>query len=138
MLPVESPTGPPPTSGGSRPTADTASPVRTVVIGLLLGLISAAAGITVGAITLPSSDELQRMAVEEIGLDPGLLDHRLIAPIVDELSARVEDRLVAEARRSMVLAVTTSTLVAVGGLATVALGSRRRRAATRDDTRHML
>jgi hypothetical protein len=108
------------------------------VIGLLLGLISAAAGITVGAITLPTSDELQRTVVEEIGLDPGLLDHRLIAPIVDELSGRVEDRLVAEARRSMVLAVTTSTLVAVGGLATVALASRRRRSATtRDDTRHM-
>jgi hypothetical protein len=109
------------------------------VIGLLLGLISAAAGITVGAITLPTSDELQRTAVEEIGLDPGLLDNPLIAPIVDELTARVEDRLVGEARRSMVLAVTTSTLVAVGGLAAVALVSRRRRSATtRDDARHML
>lgn len=135
MPPAESPTRPPPTSGGPRPP----SPVRAVVIGLLLGLISAAAGITVGAITLPTSDELQRTAVEEIGLDPGLLDNPLIAPIVDELTARVEDRLVAEARRSMVLAVTTSTLVAVGGLAAVALVSRRRRSATtRDDARHML
>lgn len=139
MPPAESPSGPPPTSGGPRPTARPPSPVRAVVIGLLLGLISAAAGITVGAITLPTSDELQRTAVEEIGLDPGLLDNPLIAPIVDELTARVEDRLVAEARRSMVLAVTTSTLVAVGGLAAVALVSRRRRSATtRDDARHML
>jgi len=137
--PAESPSGPPPTSGGPRPTARPPSPVRAVVIGLLLGLISAAAGITVGAITLPTSDELQRTAVEEIGLDPGLLDNPLIAPIVDELTARVEDRLVGEARRSMVLAVTTSTLVAVGGLAAVALVSRRRRSATtRDDARHML
>lgn len=139
MPSAESPSGPPPTSGGPRPTARPPSPVRAVVIGLLLGLISAAAGITVGAITLPTSDELQRTAVEEIGLDPGLLDNPLIAPIVDELTARVEDRLVAEARRSMVLAVTTSTLVAVGGLAAVALVSRRRRSATtRDDARHML
>lgn len=139
MPPAESPSGPPPTSGGPRPTARPPSPVRAVVIGLLLGLISAAAGITVGAITLPTSDELQRTAVEEIGLDPGLLDNPLIAPIVDELTARVEDRLVGEARRSMVLAVTTSTLVAVGGLAAVALVSRRRRSATtRDDARHML
>jgi len=137
--PAESPTGPPPTSGGPHPTAGPLSPVRAVVIGLLLGLISAAAGITVGAITLPTSDELQRTAVEEIGLDPGLLDNPLIAPFVDELTERVEDRLVAEARRSMVLAVTTSTLVAVGGLAAVALVSRRRRSATtRDDARHML
>lgn len=139
MPPAESPTGPAPTSGGPRPTAGPLSPVRAVVIGLLLGMISAAAGITVGAITLPTSDEFQRAAVEEIGLDPGLLDNPLIAPFVDELTARVEDRLVAEARRSMVLAVTTSTLVAVGGLAAVALVSRRRRSATtRDDARHML
>lgn len=139
MPPAESPTGPPPTSGGPHPTAGPLSPVRAVVIGLLLGMISAAAGITVGAITLPPSDELQRAAVEEIGLDPGLLDNPLIAPFVDELTERVEDRLVAEARRSMVLAVTTSTLVAVGGLAAVALVSRRRRSATtRDDARHML
>lgn len=135
-----SPTDPPqptsPPTGASGAPAP--SPIRAVLVGLLIGLVSAGMGIVVGAVTLPTSDQLQRASVEEIGLDPGLLDNPLIAPIVDELSGRIQDRVVAEARRSVVLAVAASTMGAVGGVLIVMLASRRRRgASTRDDTCHM-
>ena len=130
------PPDPPSTSTSGAPAT---SPLRPVLVGILVGLVSAAAGIGVGAVTLPTSEQMQRATMEEIGLDPGLLDNPLIGPIVDEASGRIQDRLVDEARRSVALAVLATAVVAVGGVLLVALAARRRRAAwTRDDMRHML
>lgn len=100
--------------------------MRAVLVGLLIGVLSAASGIVVGAVTLPTTDELQRASVEELGLDPDVLDHPLVAPIVDEISSRVEDRVIDEARTSVVLAVASATMVAAAGVALVVAVSRRR------------
>lgn len=102
-------------------------PLRAVLIGLLIGFASATVGIAVGVATLPTSDELQRATLEEIGLDPGLLDNPLIGPIVDELTERVQDRALDEARQSLILAVAASATVAGGGVLIVVLATRRRR-----------
>lgn len=112
-----------------------APPIRAVLVGLLIGLVSATVGIVVGVTTLPTSDELQRATLEEIGLDPGLLDNPLIGPIVDELTERVQDRALDEARHSMILAVATSATVATGGVLIVALIVRRRRPGGRSPER---
>lgn len=117
---------------------DSPTPIRAVLVGLCIGLLSAAVGIAVGAATLPTSDDLQRASLEEIGLDPRLLDNPLIGPIIDELSQRVQDRVVDEARHSVVLAVGSSAGVAVGGVLIVMLAAqRRRRVLTHDDARRM-
>ena len=103
------------------------SPIRGVLVGLLIGLVSVGAGVAVGAVTLPTSEDLQRATVEELGLDPDVLDHPLLGPVLDDLSSRVERRVVDEARVSVVLAVGTAVGVAAVGVTLVAVGSWRRR-----------
>ncbi|HEY9558140.1 MAG TPA: hypothetical protein VIR58_15495 [Acidimicrobiales bacterium] len=102
-------------------------PRRALLAGLVIGLASAGAGAAAGAATLPSVEEVRRISAEELGVDPDVLDHPLVAPIVDAMSDRIEDRLVDEARRSVAVAVLSSATVAVGGVAAVALVDRRAR-----------
>lgn len=100
---------------------------RALLAGLVIGLASAGAGAAAGAASLPSVEELRRMSAEELGVDPDVLDHPLVAPIVDAMSERIEDRLMDEARRSVAVAVGSSAAVAVAGVAAVELLGRRQR-----------
>jgi hypothetical protein len=93
----------------------------------VIGLASALAGAAAGAASLPSVEEMRRMSAEELGVDPDLLEHPLVAPIVDAMTERVEDRLMDEARRSVAVAVGASAAVAVAGVATAELLGRRAR-----------
>ncbi len=129
MPPTDGPEPTTPAAAASNPPepyqAHAPPPIRAVLIGLLIGLVSAGAGIAVGAVTLPTSEEIQRATVEELGLDPDLLDHPLVEPMLDEVSDRAEDRVVDEARESVVAAVGTAVGVAAAGVALVALAARR-------------
>lgn len=100
---------------------------RALLAGLVIGLASAAAGAVAGAASLPSVEEMRRMSAEELGVDPDLLEHPLVAPIVDTMTERVEDRLMDEARRSVAVAVGASAAVAVAGVAIAELLDRRSR-----------
>ena len=60
-------------------------------------------------------------------MDPGLLDNPLVAPIVDAMTERVQDRLMDEARRSVAVAVGASTATAVAGVVVADLLDRRAR-----------
>lgn len=100
---------------------------RALLAGLVIGLASAGAGAVAGAASLPSVEEMRRMSAEELGLDPALLDHPLVAPIVDAMTERVQDRLMDEARRSVAVAVGASTATAVAGVAVAELLDRRAR-----------
>jgi len=130
--PLPPPPSPPPPSPPAAPRRQVCrSPRRGVLAGLAIGLASAGAGIVVGALTLPTTDELQRASVEELGLDPDVVDHPLVSPILDEVSARVQGRVVEEARGSVVWAVATAAAVSATGVALVA--GRRTRPSTGDD-----
>jgi hypothetical protein len=100
---------------------------RALLAGLLIGLASAGAGAAAGAASMPSVEEMRRMSVEEFGLDHRLLDNHLVAPIVDAMTERVQDRLMDEARRSVAIAVGASTVTAVGGVVVAELLDRRAR-----------
>lgn len=100
---------------------------RALLAGLVIGLASAGAGAAAGAATLPSAEDLRRMSAEELGVDPDLLDRPIVAPIVDAMTDRIEDRLVEEARRSVAVAVLSSAAMAVGGVTAVELLDRRSR-----------
>lgn len=97
-----------------------------VLLGLLVALVAITAGIGVGAATLPSSEDLQRASADELGVPPDLLDHPVMAPIVDKISARIQQRVVAEARGSVVAAVATASIVATAGVLGIAMAERRR------------
>lgn len=98
---------------------------RALLAGLVIGLASA--GAAAAAATLPSVEEMRRMSAEELGVDPVLLDHPLVAPIVDAMTERVEDRLMDEARRSVAVAVGASAGVSIAGVALAELLDRRSR-----------
>lgn len=100
---------------------------RALLAGLVIGLASAGAGAAAAAATLPSVEEMRRMSAEELGVDPVLLDHPLVAPIVDAMTERVEDRLMDEARRSVAVAVGASAGVSIAGVALAELLDRRSR-----------
>lgn len=100
---------------------------RAMLAGLAIGLASGAAGAAAGAATLPPVEDLRRMSAEELGVDPDLLDRRFVAPIVDAMTDRVEDRLMGEVRRSMAVAVASSAAVAVAGVAAAEVLDRRSR-----------
>lgn len=100
---------------------------RALLAGLLIGMASAGAGAVAGAASMPSVEEMRRMSVEELGMDPELLDLPLVAPIVDAMSERVQDRLMDEARRSVAVAVGASTATAVAGVVVAELLDRRSR-----------
>lgn len=104
-----------------------ASRRRGVLAGLLIGLASAGAGAVAGAASMPSVEEMRRISIEELGMDPGLLDNPLVAPIVDAMTERVQDRLMDEARRSVAVAVGASTATAVAGVVVADLLGRRSR-----------
>ncbi|HAS13560.1 MAG TPA: hypothetical protein DCS55_24125 [Acidimicrobiaceae bacterium] len=76
---------------------------------------------------MPSVEEIRRISIEELGMDPGLLDNPLVAPIVDAMTERVQDRLMDEARRSVAVAVGASTATAVAGVVVADLLDRRAR-----------
>lgn len=99
---------------------------RILLMGVVIGVASMLAGIAVGAATFPRGDELRRASVEEIGLDPDLLEHPLVAPVIDRMSQRIERRIIDEARTSMLLAVLTSAAVAVVGVVVLDQVGRRR------------
>jgi hypothetical protein len=100
---------------------------RALLSGLVIGLASAGAGALAGAASLPSVEEMRRMSAEELGVDPDLLEHPLVAPFVDTMTERIEDRLMDEARRSVAVAVGASAAVAVAGVAVSELLDRRSR-----------
>lgn len=86
-------------------------------------LVGIAAGIAAGwlAITLtrPSTDELQRAALDEIGLPTELESAPMIGPALDAYTDRVEARVVEESRPSAMVALAIGVTVAV--VATVAV-----------------
>jgi hypothetical protein len=102
---------------------------RTLLLGILLGiLISAIAGVTLVA-TLPSDDEIQKMSLEELGLDEVAQD-TFIGGIIEQFMApvqeRVRDRVVDDVYKSVALAAGLVVLVTAAGVVIISGDSRRR------------
>jgi hypothetical protein len=107
---------------------------RTLVMGLLLAVLSLAAGILVFRATIPSEDDIQRYSLEELAEDSPLLGMVLQEPLirtfveglVDTSTERVSDRILDESRDAMALGAGTMVLVTVAGVAVIAVDHRRR------------
>jgi hypothetical protein len=102
---------------------------RTLALALVVGLLALAVGALVVRLTFPSSDELQRKALQELGFDPAVLNSPIVKAIVDEISGRVEDRVVHEARVSGVEGSVAGAVVVLVGFGLIAADARRRNGA---------
>lgn len=107
---------------------------------VVLALVNIAAGLVAGSIVLalsrPSQDELQRAALEEVGLPVQLENAPVIGPALDTYTQRIEARIVAESRLSAIAALATGAVVAVGcGVLSQAVTVRRRPPHRRRGTR---
>jgi hypothetical protein len=103
-------------------------------MGLVLAVVSLAAGIVVFRAAFPSEEDIQRYSLEELAEDSPLLGLVLQEPLVrtfvegliDTSSDRVSDRIMDESRDAMFLGAGTMVLVNVAGIALIAVDHRRR------------
>ena len=97
-----------------------------VVVAALVGV---AAGLATGWIALgmtrPGDDELQRAALDEIGLPADLEDAPVIGPELDAYTNQVEERILAEYRFSIGLALTVGVIIAVATTVAAHAGAAR-------------
>jgi hypothetical protein len=106
---------------------------RTLLLGILLGiLISAVAAVTLVA-TLPSDEEIQKMSLEELGLSDldqdtlfGPILQRFIETYMAPIQERVRDRVVDDVYKSVALAAGLVVLVTAAGVVVISGDSRRR------------
>lgn len=80
------------------------------VAGVVAGL---AGGWLVLGLARPSSDHLQRAALDEVGLPAELESAPMIGPLLDAYSERVQTRVIDETRPSLELAVVGGVVLAV-------------------------
>ena len=86
----------------------------TCVIALLVGLgIGFIVSWGVFAATRPDDGDLQRAALDEVGLAPELESAPIIGPIIDEVTDRVAARVIDETRTSVVWSAAAGVVVAV-------------------------
>jgi hypothetical protein len=106
---------------------------RTLLLGILLGiLISAVAAVTLVA-TLPSDEEIQKMSLEELGLADldqdtffGPILQQFIETYMAPIQERVRDRVVDDVYKSVALAAGLVVLVTATGVVIISGDSRRR------------
>jgi ABC-type Fe3+ transport system permease subunit len=103
---------------------------RTLLMALVLGVVAVAAGVFITARTLPTDEEIQRVSFEELGLSTDLLDNPLVAAFMQEtfgeVQSKVRDRLLDDARESLLLGGATMVALVVLGVAVIASDHRRR------------
>ena len=85
--------------------------VAVTVVNIAAGL---AAGWVVLVLTRPSEDELQRAALDEMGLPVELEGAPVFGPVLDTYTERVAGRVVAESRPSAAAALGAGVVVAAG------------------------
>lgn len=85
--------------------------ILTTLAGLVIGL---AVAFFVISATRPSNDELQAAALDEMGLSSDLASSRLIGPILDQMTDKIGDRMVAETRSSVIAGVLAGVVAAAG------------------------
>ena len=98
--------------------------VAVTVVNIAAGL---AAGWVVLVLSRPSQDELQRAALDEIGLPVELERAPVLGPALDTYTERVSARVVAESRPSAAAALGAGVLAAAGcSVATAEVAGRER------------
>ena len=97
------------------------------MLALVLAGVALLAGIFVTTQTFPSDEELQRVSLEELGLDPNLVDQPFVRVLLDQIQEPVRDRVLDETRQSMYLGAGTMVLITVAGVALIATDHNRRR-----------
>ena len=105
---------------------------RTLVFGILLGiLISAVAAVTLTA-TLPSDEEIQEMSLEELGLADafegpfGQMLQQFIDAYMAPIQERIRDRVIDDVYTSVAVAAGLVVVVTAAGVVVISADSRRR------------
>ncbi len=103
---------------------------RTLVMALLLAVVALGAGVFVTVQTFPSDEEIQRLTLEEIGIDPSVLDNPLVGAIIEDTFGRIQEqvreRVLDESRQSMYLGAGATVGVTVLGVVAISSDHRRR------------
>lgn len=115
---------------GPRPPAGDRRWPRTALLPLVGIAVGALCGWATLSLTRPSDGELQRAALDELGMPEELESAPVIGPALDEYTARVSRRVIQESRGSATLAFVVSVTAATA-VSTIPHVAWRRRATMR-------
>ena len=105
---------------------------RTLLLGILLGIVISAVAALALTATLPSDDEIQKMSLEELGLDE-LAQDSFIGGLIEQIMApvqeRVRDRVIDDVYKGVAVTAGLVVLVTAAGVVLISNDSRRRAAA---------
>ena len=106
---------------------------RTLVLGILLGILISAVAALALVTTMPSNEEIQKMSLEELGLGDidqdtffGPILTQFIETYMAPIQERVRDRVVDDVYRSVALAAGLVIVVTAAGVVVISADSRRR------------
>lgn len=108
---------------------------RTLLLGVLLGILISAAAALVLVTTLPSDEEIQKMSLEELGLSDlqndsffGSMFQSFIDQFMEPVQERIRERVIDDVYKSVALAAGIVVVISAGGAVLIARDSRRRAA----------
>ena len=106
---------------------------RTLLLGILLGILISAAAAFVLVATLPSDEEIQQMSLEELGLQDieddslfGAMFQRFLDEFMAPVQERIRDRVIDDVYKSVALAAGVVVAVTAVGVLVISADSRRR------------
>jgi hypothetical protein len=104
---------------------------RTLILGILLGVLISAVAAFILTATLPSDEEISKISLEELGLDDATTQNPLFASIIETVmrpvQERVRERIIDDVQSSVLLACAGVITVTAVGTTLIAVDSRRRR-----------
>jgi hypothetical protein len=103
---------------------------RTLLLGVLLGVLISAVAAFALVSTLPSDEDIQKMSYEELHItelvQQNPLLSRFLDAIIQPVQERIRDRVIDDVYRSVALAAGLVIVVTAGGVVLIAADSRRR------------
>jgi hypothetical protein len=100
---------------------------RTLLLGILLGILISAVAAVVLVTTLPSDKEIQKMSLEELGVsDVGPIFQGFIDQFMAPIQERIRDRVIDDVYKSVALAAGVVVIVTATGVVLISADSRRR------------
>ena len=105
---------------------------RTLLLGVLLGILISVAAAFVLVATLPSDEEIQEMSLEELGLSEALdgplgqMFQAFIDSYMAPIQERIRDRVIDDVYTSVALAAGVAIVISAVGVTVIAADSRRR------------
>lgn len=106
----------------------------TLLVVIAIVVVSLAGAFAVAWQAMPDDQQLQRDAVEELGIPSAIIDSPIVKPVLDDLTHRIRARAVDDVRHAMLTGLAAGLAIGLVG-ATLVVNTVRSRSAPSDVNR---